>query len=116
MANVNIKSVLGATLLASALGAGAAFAQTYPPQTPPPYQTNPPVPGVTPSGKPYYRRGEVHSARNLLHVRQRLETLITELEHDAKDYGGYRASALRDLEQARTDLENAINYDATHGG
>jgi hypothetical protein len=82
---------VAATLAASK----AALAQTYPP-TPPP------------------GRGEVGSARNIQYVRFRLEALIDQLQHDGHDFGGYRVRAIAALQQARADLDQALQWDATH--
>jgi hypothetical protein len=82
---------VAATLAASK----AALAQTYP-STPPP------------------ARGEVGSARNIKYVRQRLEALIDQLQNDRHDFGGYRVRAIAALQQARADLDQALQWDATH--
>jgi len=82
---------IAATLAASK----AALAQTHPP-TPPP------------------SRGEVGSARNIQYVRYRLEALIDQLQHDQRDFGGYRVRAIGALQQARADLDQALQWDATH--
>ena len=68
-----------------------------------------PVPTYT------FVRGERGSARNLIAVRRRLERLIDQMQHDQRDYGGYRVKAIADLQQARADIVAAIQYDATHG-
>jgi len=87
---------VAATLAASTV----AFAQTN--QTQPQPQS------------PNNRRGEVGSARNLKHVRARLERLIDELDHDQTDYGGYRVKAVEAMKQARGYLDQALQWDATH--
>lgn len=86
--------------LATAAGAAGtlaaskvALAQTYP---------QPPV------------RGEVGSARNMKDVRQRLEVLIDQLQRDRDDFGGYRVRAIAALQQARANLDQALQWDATH--
>jgi len=71
------------------------LAQTYP-SSPPPV------------------RGEVGSARNIKYVRQRLEALIDQLQNDQHDFGGYRVRAIAALQQARADLDQALQWDATH--
>ena len=81
---------LAATLAASKV----ALAQTPTPQPP--------------------SRGEVGSARNLRYVRRKLEALIDQLQHDQRDYGGYRIRAIAALQQARADLDQALQWDATH--
>lgn len=85
-------AAIAATLTASKV----ALAQT---QTPP---THPPS------------RGEVGSARNLQHVRRRLEELIDQLQHDQHDFGGYRVKAIAAMQQARANLDQALQWDATH--
>lgn len=67
-------------------------------QTPPPTGTRP----------------EVASARNIQKVRQALGNLIGQLEHDQRDYGGWRMKAIRAMRQAREDLQKALEWDATH--
>ncbi len=83
---------IAATLAAST----AALAQ----QTTPP--TQPPT------------RGEVGSARNLKKAEYMLERLIDQLQHDQRDYGGYRVKAIAALQQARADLDQALQWDASH--
>ncbi len=84
---------VAATLAAST----AALAQTTAP-TPPQHPT----------------RGETGSARNIKKVEHMLERLIDELQHDQRDYGGYRVKAIAALQQARADLDQALQWDATH--
>jgi len=67
-----------------------------------------------PTQKP--TRGEAGSARNLKRVRYMLERLIDELQHDQRDYGGYRVKAIASLQQARTDIEQALQWDKAHPG
>ncbi|HYM91525.1 MAG TPA: hypothetical protein VEW91_07840 [bacterium] len=59
-------------------------------------------------------RGETGSARNIKKVRYMVERLIDELQHDQRDYGGYRVKAIAQLQQARADLDQALQWDATH--
>ncbi|TMI88542.1 MAG: hypothetical protein E6H00_12275 [Bacillati bacterium ANGP1] len=88
---------IAATLAAS----GAALAQTtYPNQTPP--------------GQKPPTRGEYGSARNIRRVHQMLERAIDELQHDQRDYGGYRVKAIEALRQAREDLMEALKWDKSH--
>ncbi|HEV2357025.1 MAG TPA: hypothetical protein VGZ23_05370 [bacterium] len=79
-----------AGMAATVVAAGAAMAQTPPP------------------------RGEIGSARNLVHVRTALDGLIDQLQRDQHDYGGYRVRAIAVMQQARGDISLAINWDATH--
>ena len=65
-----------------------------------------------PTQKP--TRGEAGSARNMKRVRYMLERLIDELQHDQRDYGGYRVKAIASLQQARGDIEQALQWDKAH--
>jgi len=65
-----------------------------------------------PTQKP--TRGEAGSARNMKRVRYMLERLIDELQHDQRDYGGYRVKAIALLRQARGDIEQALQWDKAH--
>ena len=67
-----------------------------------------------PTQKP--TRGEAGSARNLKRVRYMLERLIDELQHDQRDYGGYRGKAIASLQVARADIEQALQWDKAHPG
>lgn len=70
---------------------------------------------TTPPTKPQQpTRGEVGSARNLKKVEYMLERLIDQLQHDQRDYGGYRVKAIAAMQQARADLGQALQWDATH--
>jgi hypothetical protein len=89
--------------LATAMGVGATLAVSKSALA---AQTTPPTPPPS--------RGEIGSARNLKHVRLRLEQLIDQLQHDQHDYGGYRVKAIAALQQARADLDQALQWDATH--
>jgi hypothetical protein len=59
-------------------------------------------------------RGELGSARNIRRVRAALERLIDQLQQDQHDFGGYRVRALAAMQQARADLDQALQWDATH--
>ncbi len=65
----------------------------------------------TPPSPPH---GEIGSARNLQHVREKIAGLIDQLNGDRRDYGGYRVKAIAALQQARADLDQALQWDATH--
>lgn len=94
----NWKAVLASLLLSvSMFGAGAAFTASA-------HAQNAQV-----------LRGEGASAHNLMYVRRRLEALMDQLQRDQRDYGGHRVAALNDLQQARAQLDEAIEYDRTHG-
>jgi hypothetical protein len=83
---------VAATLVASKV---ALAATTTPPTQPP-------------------TRGELGSARNIKHVRAALERLIDQLQQDQHDFGGYRVKAVAAMQQARADLDQALQWDATH--
>jgi hypothetical protein len=59
-------------------------------------------------------RGEVGSARNIIEVRRALERLIDQLQHDQRDYGGYRVKAIEEMRRARQNLIAALQWDAAH--
>jgi Spy/CpxP family protein refolding chaperone len=100
----NWKAALSAAVLSvSMFAAGAALTTSAHAQmTPVPYRNG----GL---------RGESGSFRNLHHVRQRLETLISELQRDQRDYGGHRVAAINLMQQARAELIQAEQYDKSHG-
>ena len=92
--------------LTAAAGMAATLATTgvVLAQTPPPTQTTPPT----------HTRGELGSARNLRQVRGMLESLIDQLQRDQADYGGWRVKAIETMRRARSDLDRALQWDATH--
>jgi hypothetical protein len=95
----NWKAAVAAMLLSvSMFGAGAAFTGSAAAQT---------FTGV---------RGEGPGARNMLYVRRRLEAMIDQLQRDPRDYDGHRVAAIGDLQQARVQIIDAIQWDATHPG
>lgn len=55
------------------------------------------------------------SNHNIWHVRYRLERDIAQLQHDDRDYGGYRVRAIENLQAARNDLLAAEEYERGHG-
>lgn len=59
-------------------------------------------------------RGELGSAWNIKRVRASLERLIDQLQQDQHDFGGYRVRAIAAMQQARADLDQALQWDATH--
>ena len=59
-------------------------------------------------------RGDVGSDRNLRTERRRLEGVIDALQRDQHDYGGHRVRAIADLQQARAELDAALQYDRGH--
>jgi hypothetical protein len=91
--------VLSAALAATALGTVASAQQQFP-------------------ANPAYNnqlRGGRGSDRNLRTEIRRLEQVIDMLQRDQRDYGGHRVQAIQDLQQARQQLEDALEYDNTHG-
>ena len=73
-------------------------------------------PAPVSSPAPQHLRGERGSARNLLAVRRHLERAIDGLQHDQRDYNGYREKAIDAMQNARGDIQAAIDWDATHPG
>lgn len=94
------------SFLTAAAGMAATLATTGAvlAQTPPPTQTTPPT----------HTRGELGSARNIREVRGMLEKLIDQLQRDQADYGGWRVRAIEALRRGRSDLDRALQWDATH--
>jgi len=90
---------------AAAMAATLAASQGVLAQTP--AQPTQPTP-------PTRTRPEIASARNMQRVRQMLGGLIGQLEHDQRDYGGWRVRAIASMRQAREDLDKALQWDATH--
>ena len=88
-----------AGLAATLATAQAALAQS---PSPSPTQTTPPV------------RREIPSARNIRQVRTMLERMVDQLQRDQSDYGGWRVKAIEAIRQARYDLDQALQWDATH--
>lgn len=93
--------VLSAALAGTALGT-VASAQQQPIQ--PPY------------GMQQQLRGGRGSDRNLRQEIRRLEGVIDMLNRDRHDYGGHREQAVDLLQRARQQLDQALEYDRTHGG
>ncbi|MBV9277463.1 MAG: hypothetical protein JOZ97_04420 [Candidatus Eremiobacteraeota bacterium] len=100
-----LKPFLASALLASALIAGAASAQTFP--------TTPMRQAAAAAPNPYLR-GERGSARNIYLVRIRLERLIDQLQNDQHDFGGHRVAAIQLMQQARQQLLLAEQWDLQH--
>jgi hypothetical protein len=99
---MNLRTTGGAIALAVLIGTGIAADRT-------------PVQAQAASPQ-YWLRGERGSAKNLVQVDRRLEGMIDQLQHDQRDYGGYRVRAIAALQQARADIEEAIEYDRAHPG
>ena len=102
---LNLKALAGAAVLSATMFAsGAVFTSSAHAQ-------------ILPQQRPYYAtRGERGSARNLLNERRKLESVIDGLQRDRHDYGGHRVDAINLLQQARVQLQAAIDYDASHPG
>jgi hypothetical protein len=75
-------------------------------------QTPSPSPSPTQPYPP--RRTELGSARNIRQARIMLEKMIDQLQRDQHDFGGWRVKALEAIKQARYDLDQALQWDATH--
>ena len=102
----NWKAILASTVLsASMFGAGAALTSAAHAQVtaPVPYNQG----GL---------RGERGSNHNIHWVRRRVETLLDELQRDQRDYGGHRIAAINLMQQARNQLLQAEQWDASHPG
>jgi len=92
--NVRILALAGA--LAGVTFASAVSAQSLPPQSLVPV------------------RGDRGSDRNLRGVRHRLESLIDQMQHDQRDYGGHRLKAIADLQAARAEIDAGLSNDNSH--
>jgi hypothetical protein len=60
-------------------------------------------------------RGNRGSDQNIRREYRRLEQVIDGLQRDQRDYGGHRVQAIQALQQARQQLDEALEYDRTHG-
>ena len=60
-------------------------------------------------------RGNRGSDQNIRREYRRLEQVIDGLQRDQRDYGGHREQAIDALQQARRQLDEALEYDRTHG-
>ncbi len=101
-----LKSLACAFALVTAVG-GAALAQ----QGPAP--ANPP--GVGPGNPPGFERGQVRSNRDMRHIERGVDRMIAALQHDQRDYGGHRVTALNDLQQARNEIMAAEQFARANG-
>ncbi|GEM_PF-6419085 len=50
------------------------------------------------------------SNRNIQFMAKILQAVIDDLNGDARDYGGYRSAAVRQLQAAKADLEQALDH------
>ncbi len=95
----NWKAAIGAAILSlSTFGAGAAWTASA--------QARTAVPMLRPD-----ERGD----RNLRIDRQRLETVIDQLQRDPRDYGGHRETAVDLLTQARAQIDAGLAYEESGG-
>jgi hypothetical protein len=92
--------VLSAALAGTALGTVASAQQQ------PPYNT---------TMQQQHLRGNRASDQNIRREYRRLEQVIDGLQRDQRDYGGHRVQAIQNLQQARQQLDEALEYDRTHG-
>jgi hypothetical protein len=100
----NWKTVLASALLSvSTFAAGAVYTSGAHAQNTP-----------ATSASPTWERGEYSSNYNIRQVRQRLEGMIDQLQHDQRDYNGHRIFAIQYLQKARTQLDQAIQWDNAH--
>ena len=60
-------------------------------------------------------RGNRGSDQNIRREYRKLEQVIDGLQRDQRDYGGHRQQAIDALQQARRQLDEALEYDRTHG-
>ncbi len=61
-------------------------------------------------------RGEWGSGANIYAVRSRLGGLIDQLQRDNHDYDGHRVAAIGEMQQAQSQLTQALAYDRSHPG
>ena len=93
----NWKALLASLLLSAAMfGAGAAFTSAAHAQS---------FAAV---------RGNRGSDANMLRARARLDGIIDQLQRDQRDYGGHRVAAIAEMQQARGQIEAALQYDRGH--
>lgn len=59
-------------------------------------------------------RGNINSDANLIYVRRDVERSIDLLQRDNHDYGGHRVKAIGELQQARTQIVDALRSDGRH--
>ncbi len=94
---MNVRFVaLAAALSVTTLGAAVASAQA--PQYP----------------AAMHMRGDRGSDRNLRVERRRIEAVIDGLQRHQHDYNGHRVRAIQDLQQARAELDAALQADRNH--
>ena len=98
---MNVRLIVLSAALAGTALTTVASAQLQQPQ---PYAVN-----------AQHLRGNRGSDQNIRREYRRLEQVIDGLQRDQRDYGGHRAQAIEALQQARRQLDEALEYDRTHG-
>lgn len=68
------------------------------------------IPAAYPVSAQAATRGDCSSNQNISEVYRHLKGTISQLNHDDRDYGGHRQSAVNDLEAARVQLEAARDW------
>lgn len=66
------------------------------------------------AGAQNYIRPDGRSNANLRYVRQTIDRDIATMQHDQRDYGGHRVAAIKDLQNARAEINAAEQYDRNH--
>jgi hypothetical protein len=97
-------TILSGILLLATVGAAAAQTVVAPPPV-----VAPPV--VAPSAAAH----QMHSNENIGVAANRSGRLIAMLQRDERDYGGHRANAINDLNNAHNELTAAEQFAETHG-
>ena len=65
---------------------------------------------IAATSAPAAARTDCASNANIRSVHNHLDGLIDRLTHDRRDYGGHKANAIRDLSNARGELDAAAQY------
>ena len=100
------KTLACAFALVTAAGSAALAQQGPAPANPP---------GVGPGNPPGFQRGQGSSNRDMRKIGRGLDRMIAALEHDQRDYGGHRVTALNELQQARGEITAAEQYARANG-
>ena len=100
---MNVRLIVLSAALAGTALTTVASAQIQQPQ---PYAV---------AGQQQHLRGNRGSDQNIRREYRRLEQVIDGLQRDQRDYGGHRQQAIDALQQARRQLDEALEYDRTHG-
>jgi hypothetical protein len=97
----HITVVTGALVVAVVLAiSSVALGQTPQPQPGQPHQQ--------------WQQGQQGGDRGLGMAYQMVNRMIERLQQDPHDYGGYRVKAVRDLQVAAGDLQQALEYQRLH--